>query len=273
MSPYGSQPPPGYLPSSGETVPKKRNTIGIIALVIAIIGAIFAVVPGAAILGWILLPFGFILGLVGLFISGAPKGTAIAAIIVSIIGTIAGFIFFIAVVDTAFTDAFGSPEVAVSQAGDAEGVDNVAAAPLADTGNATAGTRDNPASIGETLTTSDWEVVVNGFTRNATDEVMAENPFNDPPPAGSQYALVNVTATYLGDDSSLADFISAAWVNEAGNVIHSYDYSAVVPNDLEGELYSGASATGNIEIAIPDGESGLVRLDMGFGTKVFVSVG
>ena len=109
---YGGPPPPfgppgyGNAPYPGEEPVKTRNTIGIVALVVAILGAIMSVVPGAAIVGWILLPFGFILGVVGLFMSGKPKGTAIAAVIVSIIGTIMAMMFFVVVVSDAFDDAF-----------------------------------------------------------------------------------------------------------------------------------------------------------------------
>lgn len=133
--------------------------------------------------------------------------------------------------------------------------------------------RNNPSAMGDVLSNDKWELVVNSFTRNATDQVLAANMFNDPPPAGSQYALVSITATYIGADSGHADFFGAAFVTDSGNVIRSYDHSAVVPEPLEGELYTGASATGNIDLAIPEGESGLLRLDLGaFGDEVFVVI-
>ena len=275
---YGGPPPPygspgyGNAPFTGGEPVKKRNTVGIIALVVAVLGAIMSVVPGAAIVGWILLPFGFILGVVGLFMSGRAKGTAIAAVIVSIVGTIMAMAFFVTVVGDAFDNAFDeNVTVARSDSGDSSSFGSEAAA--GESGGAV-GTRANPSAIGDTLRTEEWEVVVNSFTRNATDQVMAANMFNDPPPAGSQYALVNITATYVGDESGLADFISAAFVTDGGNVIRSYDHSAVTPEPLEGELYTGASATGNIDLAIPEGESGLLRLDLGTfgGGEVFVAV-
>lgn len=270
--PYAGTPQYGGAPFTDGSPHKKRNTVGIIALAVAVIGAIFACIPGALILGWALLPIGFILGVVGLFISGAPKRTAIGAVLVSIIGTIAGLMVFVTVVDDAVSDALGGADVAVSSAigSDPVGAESTREEPAAT--EATVGSRGNPASIGETLSTNDWEVVVNGFTRNATGEVMAANRFNDPPPAGSQYALVNVTAKYIGDESGLADFISAAWVTESGNVIQSYDHSAVVPNPLEGELYNGAAATGNIDIAVPEADRGVLRVNIGFLDEVFVDV-
>ncbi len=265
---YGTPPLPGEQPSP------RRNTVGIIALVVAVLGAIFSVVHGWAALGWILLPFGFILGLVGLFMSGRSKKTAIAAVIVSIVGTIMAMAFFASVVGSAVDEAFGSEDVTVSQSGstDSDGsADAVAAA--ADIGDDQVGTRNNPAAIGDVLSAGDWEVVVNSFTRNATVQVMAANMFNDPPPADSQYALVNLTATYVGEGSGHADFLSTAFVTDAGNVVRSYDHPVVTPDPLEGELYNGASATGNIDFAIPEGESGLLRLELEtFGDEVFVAV-
>ena len=64
--------------------------MGIVALVMAIIGFIFACVPGALIVGWILLPISFIVGLVGLFRKGEVIWPAITAVIVSVVGTVVG---------------------------------------------------------------------------------------------------------------------------------------------------------------------------------------
>ena len=269
-SPQYGGPDYGNAPLPAEQPTKTRNTIGIIALVVAILGAILSVVPGAAIIGWILLPFGFILGIVGLFMSGKPRGTSVAAIIVSIVGTLMAIVFFIAVVGSAFDDAFGT-DVTVSQF-DSESAAEPAV-PAGSNGSGEVGTRNNPSAMGDVLSNGTWEVVVNSFTRNATDQVLAANMFNDPPPAGSQYALVNITATYLGADSGHAETLRAAFVTDSGNVIRSHDHSAVVPEPLGGELYTGASATGNIDFAIPEGESGLLRLELGtFGDEVFVVV-
>lgn len=264
--PYGNaqqtgQPFPGTGPYPGEQPDKQKNTVGRLALVVAILGTILACIPGIVIVGWILLPVGFILGLVGLFMANKSRRSSIAAVIVSIVGTIVAVIAFFAIVGSAFDDAFGGGEVTVG------GTER------SDSGDGNLGSRENPAAIGETLSGRDWEIVVNSFTRNSTDQVMAANPFNDAPPAGSQYALINLTATYIGEDSGLADFISVAFVTDAGTVIQSSDSLAVAPDSLQGELYNGASATGNIDLAIPDGETGLLRVDLGIlGGEAFVSV-
>ncbi|MFD0452397.1 hypothetical protein ACFQZK_17625 [Rhodococcus aetherivorans] len=94
---------------------KQKNTVGLIAVITAVIGFVFACIPGALIVGWILLPIAFILGIVGLFQSGKAKGTSIAAVIIAIVGTIVGFIVFFTVVTDAVDEAFGGSDLSVAE--------------------------------------------------------------------------------------------------------------------------------------------------------------
>jgi hypothetical protein len=73
-----------------QALAKQKNTLGRIALIVGIIGFIFACIPGALIVGWVLLPIAFILGIVGLFPSGKAKGASVAAVIISIVGAVVG---------------------------------------------------------------------------------------------------------------------------------------------------------------------------------------
>lgn len=93
-------------PTAPEPEKKPRNVLGIVALALAAVGFIFACIPGALIVGWILLPIAFILGIVALFQKGKPKWQGVTAIIVSVVGTIIGVIVFLVVAATAFSDAF-----------------------------------------------------------------------------------------------------------------------------------------------------------------------
>jgi hypothetical protein len=72
---------------------------------VAAVGFIFACVPGALIVGWILLPISFILGIIALFQKGKPKWQGLTAIIVSVVGTIVGVIVFFALAAGAISDA------------------------------------------------------------------------------------------------------------------------------------------------------------------------
>lgn len=274
QQPYGQQPfgQTDYWPPVGQPQ-KRRNVVGAIALGTAILGFIFGCIPGALIIGWVLLPIAFILGIVGLFMSQRPKGTAIAAVIVSIIGTIVSAVVFVTLVGDAVDDAFsGGGDVTVSEEGPGDAP--APANPEAADSDADAGSRQNPARIGATITSGDWEVVVNSFNPNATQQVLEANPFNSEPTPGNQYAVVNLTVTYRGEESADAGEVGIAFVTDHGNVFTTYDNAAVPPAPaLEGELYTGAAATGNEAILIPQNSSGLMRLRLGMlGDEVFVSV-
>src|SRR5688572_32344571 len=109
--PVASAPlPPVTTAPPAPTAPKNRNVLGIIALVASVVGFVFACIPGALIVGWILLPIAFILALVALFQAGS-KWPAITGLILSIVGTIVGFVVFLVVVtdavDEAADEAFG----------------------------------------------------------------------------------------------------------------------------------------------------------------------
>src|SRR5690625_5382142 len=86
--------------------PNSRNTVGLIALIAAIVGAVFAVIPGAFGIGVILLPMSFILSIISLFMKGQKRGQGIAALIISIVGTVIGFIVFFAVAASSAEEAF-----------------------------------------------------------------------------------------------------------------------------------------------------------------------
>ena len=85
-TPVPSEPQASLSPAPTSKTP--RNTLGLVALIIAVVGFIFACIPGALIVGWVLLPIAFILGLVSLFMKGRGKGLGLAAIILSVVGTV-----------------------------------------------------------------------------------------------------------------------------------------------------------------------------------------
>lgn len=105
--------PQGAPPSSG--VGKARNTLALVALVVAVLGTVFALIHGAMIVGWILLPIAFVLSIVALVQHGKPKGVAVAALVVSIVGTIIGVVAFMGAVGDAVDDAFNTPVSGAAQ--------------------------------------------------------------------------------------------------------------------------------------------------------------
>jgi len=256
-------------PVDPETPAKTKNTLGVIALVTAIVGAVFACVPGALIIGWILLPIAFILGLVALFQKGRRRA-AIAAVIISIVGTVVGVVVFLAVVADAFDDAFNEePTVKTSD----KGSDDSAA-----DGSEKKGTRENPYPLGSEISSEDWTVTVNSVDLDGTQAVMAENPFNESPAEGHVYILVNLTATYTGDDpEGDTPWTQVAYVSSEGKSFEVYDNLVVAPDQFDEltTLYEGASTSGNLVIEAPAEAlaDGVLAVTPGLiGGKVFVAV-
>ena len=100
-----------------------------------------------------------------------------------------------------------------------------------------------------------FELTVNSATMDATAEVEAVTdpstgkPVNGPPPAGDQYALVNLTLTYQDGfgQASLPGFLNNVWAVGANTL---YKPDACVPPSLDlgsiGAVDPGQTETGNL---------------------------
>ncbi|MBT2517702.1 DUF2510 domain-containing protein [Streptomyces sp. ISL-90] len=115
-SPVATAVAPPAAPAAAPAT--KPHVLGIIALAVAALGFIFACIPGALVVGWVLLPIAFVLSIVTLFLKG-KKWPAITGLIVSIVGTIVGFIVFFAVVATSFDQAFDDFDGVIAEASEA----------------------------------------------------------------------------------------------------------------------------------------------------------
>ncbi len=67
----------------------RENTLGRIALAVAVIASVLACIQVSMNIGLVLLPVAFVLGVVGALQSGKPRKAAVAAIVVSVFGAIA----------------------------------------------------------------------------------------------------------------------------------------------------------------------------------------
>lgn len=84
---YGGAPapaPPAPAPEQGGP-----NVLGIVALVIAAVGFVFACIPFIQVVAWVLLPIAFVLSIVALFLAGR-KWPAITGLVISVVGAIVG---------------------------------------------------------------------------------------------------------------------------------------------------------------------------------------
>ena len=148
--------------------------------------------------------------------------------------------------DNAVADGEADPEPAEDEAAEEE--------PEAEE-SAALGTRDNPLAVGTTIEMGDWTLSVTEVSLDATDAVMGENEFNDPPVDGRQFVMFNVDATYVGAESGTA-WLDFGWgiVGSAGNTFGGGsmdDYCGVIPAPLDdtGETFPDGTVSGNVCIS------------------------
>lgn len=138
----------------------------------------------------------------------------------------------------------------------------------ADANDAELGTRDNPLAIGTQIEMGDWNLAVVSVDLDATEAVLAENSFNDPPAEGRQFVMFGVEATYIGEDSGNA-WIDFNWavVGSAGNTFGSSmdDSCGVIPDPLDdtGETFPGGQVRGNECVAVDADQisGGTIRIE------------
>ncbi|WP_179129648.1 hypothetical protein [Corynebacterium pacaense] len=270
-SPLADPAPAPQPPTTEPPAGKKRNTAGLIALILSVAGVIFSCIPGAMVIGWILLPISFILAIVSLFMKDVGHGQGITALIVSIVGTFVAAFVFIFVLADAVNDAF-DPET-VNVADPSGGV--AAPVPGAEgTGSEEAGSsRANPLAIGSTIQQGDWTVTVNSVNPDANAAIAAANPFNAAAPAGETYLMVNISAQYTGaNPAGATPWVGVDYVTPAGNSIHPTTVVEPEPFNTLETLYQGASTSGNITLSVPADtatEGTLAVSPTVFGSKVF----
>ncbi|WP_258934511.1 DUF4352 domain-containing protein [Nesterenkonia pannonica] len=159
----------------------------------------------------------------------------------SVIGTVIGVVIFLMVVADAFDESF-STETTAEAPDDAEGESAEGAAepedeaeePEEEGGAEVEGTRENPHPLGTEVSSGDWTVTVNSVDLEATDEVMAENQFNEAPEDGQTYILVNITAEYVGSDAEGdMPWASVEYVSPEGNTFTEGDALIVAPDAFD----------------------------------------
>jgi hypothetical protein len=97
-----------------------------------------------------------------------------------------------------------------------------------------------------------WTLKVTEFFPDATSLVLAANQFNDPPPAGFQFVMVSVSATWNGKGSSHLDSGYALRAVGASNVAYttfSSHYCGVLPDPNlqldDPQVFTGGTVSGH----------------------------
>lgn len=238
--------PPAPTPQFAPA--KASNGLAIAGFVLGLLGFLGSFIPLINIVGIVMGVVGAVLAAVGLAKakkSGTGKGLAMSGLILGGLALIIGI-----AVNVAFANVVSNAGNDVAVATSSNSADPAATSDAA-TGDAAVGTsRDNPAPLGSAITAGDWTVTINSVTTAATAK------FDQAPAAGKTLLVINVTATYKGNDSQG----STAWANVKfvtadGTTIDSTSGSTMfIPEDQFDSLttlYEGASVTGNKMLEVP----------------------
>lgn len=151
------------------------------------------------------------------------------------------------------------------------------------------GTRSNPLPFGDTITVKEniYDDSSNSYEslvevtlletirgEEAWALIEKENMFNEPAAEGFEYALVKVKGflkeSETEDDSLYFSSMNFNFVSNDGEV---YDWaSAVIPNELDKELYNGGTAEGYIVNQVKVGDDFKISYDSSEGSPVFFFV-
>jgi hypothetical protein len=103
-----------------------------------------------------------------------------------------------------------------------------------------------PADIG-----AGWQLTVSGPATDITDQVLAENQFNSPPPDGFRFIGVDVTYSYTGDGPASAFAVTTKAVGDS-NLSLPTD-CGVTPGeiDLTADIFAGGSVSGTVCFVAP----------------------
>jgi uncharacterized coiled-coil protein SlyX len=108
----------------------------------------------------------------------------------------------------------------------------------------------NPVPFGDEVTLpGDWTVKVVDVIPNATDQVMAENQFNDPPADGHQFFMVRISMTNNGSESaSYQRIANFQVVGKSAVAYQTFDASCgLIPDELpNAEVFPGGTIEGNV---------------------------
>lgn len=112
-----------------------------------------------------------------------------------------------------------------------------------------------PAALGQTLVTEDWELEALEVRRGAEawDMLLAANQFNDPPPDGLEYLLVRVRVRALHPDDEAVYISGSSYFQARADDGRLFDPPAVVVPEpgLDARLFPGGSYTGWVALQGP----------------------
>ncbi|MCH7231192.1 hypothetical protein L0U85_10060 [Glycomyces sp. L485] len=277
QTPASPPPPPGpqpyYGPPQGATGPPK--TISILAVVFGAAALLFGLIPVAGIfIGGLFGLAAIVLGVIGILKS--HRLMAIIGIALAVLGLIIATIISVQV-GKAVEQAVEDWPTDWESTTDREDTTDEETGGLDDF-DGVAGTDPNsPLPAGTEVETGNWRVSFSDVVPDASETVLDENEFNEPPAEGHQFFMYRVDATYIGGDSSFAwDDLQLGVA--FGNTLYT-DYCGVIPDDLAEapEVFKDGTVSGNNCVMVPsDGvEDAVISVQDHWqsGERYFVSTG
>ena len=117
-----------------------------------------------------------------------------------------------------------------------------------------------PLPVGSTIPLQKGRIDVTGIVKNATQLVMQENQFNDPPKPGNHFYMVAIEWEYYrtGSEPARIDYWDFELIG--GNRTLYEGGCGVFPNALHAELYPGGTAQANLCFEVSDSDSGFILI-------------
>jgi hypothetical protein len=250
---YPTQPAPAPYQAGPPTPDQAKGSNGLATagFVLALLGVLGCWIPVLNILAMILAVIGVVLAAVGLAKSkkaGAGKGLAIAGLVLGVLALVLSVLInavFVSAVDEAVDEATSTTVETPADSGDAKSGDKAAS-----TDEALGTTRDNPAPLGSAISGADWTVTINSVKTADRDSI------GQAPVAGSTLLVVNLTATYNGDDEQGdSAWATVKFVSPDGTTVDSTSGSTLFLAENEFDslktVYNGASVKGDQLLEVP----------------------
>jgi hypothetical protein len=227
-APYDSYGPPShdhpaYGPPSFGPPPKKGAGLAIASMVLGIVALLLSWIPIINNVAAVVAVVGLGLGIPGLILArrGTHRGqglaiTGLVTSVLAIVVVILTQILFVQAIDEARQGL--DEAIEKSQADPTEPVVEEDADPTA-----------SVVPLGTPVQIDEYQVTVDAVELNGDATVAAANQFNDPPTG--QYVLVQLTATYLGDEEGTPGFdLTAVFHGNDARQYSDHDCGAVAPD-------------------------------------------
>lgn len=119
----------------------------------------------------------------------------------------------------------------------------------------------SPAPAGSTVVTGDGAALtILSVNLNATDVVLNENSFNDPPDAGNRFVIARIRAQNVGDDPNKEISVRDSYFDIVASGSKFDDGCGAIPDELSVKLFAGGIGEGNVCFEIPESATDLALI-------------